>query len=288
MAKKRPKWDDPNRPDPIGDTLDDPRQPWWWRKIVGPAIDRFNKNLPPAYQTDDLSMTPSIDACRFRRLSHCLSGDTEIMTIDGPMPIKTLSGTVATILDGDGNWTDAPIRSFGEQQLFEVVIETSGDSRSIFATSGHRWFIIEARERREVLTVPAGTAGLQRGDCLAMVSREQNSPSATCTVVEVNMTDRVEEVFCATVPTTASFALFGYILTGNCWYPDQLDEAGTQEAGYDVWIPVDRGICTRAKDEEQRKCPVYQPGPESGEETVYPDATIPWSEGGQRRFRSYS
>lgn len=140
---KRPKWDDPNRPDPVGDTLDDPRQPWWWRKVVGPALDRVNKNLPPAYQTDDLSRTPSIDACRFRRTSHC-------------------------------------------------------------------------------------------------------------------------------------------------WYPEFLDEAGTAEAGYSVWVPQDRGICTRAKHSEQRDCPMYQPGPESGESVVYPDATIPWDQGGQRRFKSYS
>ncbi|HEY5785064.1 MAG TPA: helicase C-terminal domain-containing protein [Microlunatus sp.] len=36
------------------------------------------------------------------------------------------------------------------------------------------------------------------------------------TVESVELTDRVEEVFCAVVPTTGSFALAGNILTGNC------------------------------------------------------------------------
>lgn len=37
------------------------------------------------------------------------------------------------------------------------------------------------------------------------------------TVISVEETDRVEEVFCAVVPTTHSFVLAGNILTGNCW-----------------------------------------------------------------------
>ena len=34
--KKRP-WQE-KQPDPVGDTLKDPNQPWWWRKVVGPAV----------------------------------------------------------------------------------------------------------------------------------------------------------------------------------------------------------------------------------------------------------
>lgn len=42
-------------------------------------------------------------------------------------------------------------------------------------------------------------------------------------VVSVEETEREEEVFCATVPGTASFTLEDYILTGNCPYHEMLE-----------------------------------------------------------------
>lgn len=125
------------------DLVEDPDQPWWWRKIVGPALQRVNDNLPPAYQTTDLTRAPSIDWCRFRRDSHC-------------------------------------------------------------------------------------------------------------------------------------------------FFPKQLDEAGTREAGYPVYFPVDRGPCPRWEHDDQKACPVSEPGPNSGEKMIAPDATYAWADGGQRWDRRYS
>lgn len=514
----------------------DPEQPWWFRKIVGPAVRDFNNALPPGYRVDDIERVAGPDWCRFRDRRHCLSGDTEIMTIDGSMPIKSLAGSTATILDGEGNWTESPIHSFGEQQLYEVVVERYGERRSIFATAGHRWFITVANKRHEALTVPiagiepiharpkhtlvnidldAMTAfcehcgddvsvilrhgkprcgrfvvqgnraaekrseggvryrALKPGDTLAVtvprkykhgwsvdplgvmagfvygdgwtvttgdgsgprgassavrmwgekdaallpyfsqyapkrsytegemcsvagvefrmlpgflnrlpdlnesphflygwlagyfaadgcvapsgrsslssssrqalehvvkvcnrlniavseiktrnvsasmlvpdadgVSYEvgfygqtltpefflipshrerfnnrtpDRSASLAWRVVDIKESDRFEEVFCATVPSTASFALPGYILTGNCFLPFDLDHKATEKAGYDVWIPVDRGLCVRETHEAQGACPVSEPGPESGERVFYPKATRSWAEGGQRQ-----
>lgn len=127
-------------PDPIGDSIKDPKQPWWWRKIVGPAVERFNDNLPPGYQTTDLSEIPAVQWCRFRR-------------------------------------------------------------------------------------------------------------------------------------------------DGHCYFPKVLDEKGSEEAGYAVWVPENRGRCLRVRHDQQKACPVGEPGPDSGEKMVFPDATISWSEGGQRQKR---
>jgi 8-oxo-dGTP pyrophosphatase MutT (NUDIX family) len=520
----------------IKDTINDPNSSWLYRHVTGPAIDRMNDALPGTYRVDDITQVRGdLNWCRFRRDSHCLSGETEVMTIDGALPIKTLAGSTATILDGVGNWTEAPIRSFGEQQLFEVVVERWGVQRSIFATAEHRWFITVAGKRHEALTVPidgvepvharpkhsisdvdldAMTAfceqcgesvsvivrhgkprcgrfvvqgnrasekrafggvryrALKAGDTLAVTTprkykhgwkvdpvgvmagfvygdgwttqtggsadgprgassavrlwgdkdaallpyfsqytsnrnyeagemcavsgvqfgslpgffnrlpelnesphylygwlagyfaadgsvgvsgqvsmssanrsalehvikvcnrlniavgeikkndvkpsdlvptersvvytlhlfaqsllddfflvpahrsrfqeRDERSAPLAWRVVDVRETDRFEEVFCATVSTTASFALPGYILTGNCFFPKALDEQATRVAGYDVWVPVDRGPCKRHLAQAQKDCEIAEPGPKSGEANWKPDATKRWDQGGQR------
>ncbi len=68
----------------------------------------------------------------------------------------------------------------------------------------------------------------------------------------------------------------------RCMYPRELDAAASKEAGYAVWIPVDRGYCPRLKWDDQRACPVGEPGPKSGDPNALPDATIAWEDGGQR------
>lgn len=68
----------------------------------------------------------------------------------------------------------------------------------------------------------------------------------------------------------------------RCFYPKQLDEEGTKQAGYAVWVPEDRGYCPRIDWDAQRACPVGEPGPNSREPNAKPDATVSWEEGGQR------
>ena len=43
--------DDPNA---LKSTLNDPGQPWWWRKLAGPSLDHFNDNLPPEFRHHDV------------------------------------------------------------------------------------------------------------------------------------------------------------------------------------------------------------------------------------------
>jgi 8-oxo-dGTP pyrophosphatase MutT (NUDIX family) len=70
---------------------------------------------------------------------------------------------------------------------------------------------------------------------------------------------------------------------GNCMFPKEFDEQGSKEAGYPVWIPFDRGACPWESFQNQKfECKVSEPGPDSGERTVYPEATRSWSQGGQR------
>jgi GNAT superfamily N-acetyltransferase len=69
----------------------------------------------------------------------------------------------------------------------------------------------------------------------------------------------------------------------HCFFPRQLNEAATKIEGVPVWVPEDRGICGRHDWDEQRACPVSEPGPRSREAIYYSDATVPYEAGGQRR-----
>lgn len=68
----------------------------------------------------------------------------------------------------------------------------------------------------------------------------------------------------------------------RCMYPEELNAEASQEAGYAVWVPTDRGYCPRVDWKDQQACPVYEPGPKSGDPHARPDATIAWEDGGQR------
>lgn len=68
----------------------------------------------------------------------------------------------------------------------------------------------------------------------------------------------------------------------HCWYPKDLDEDATRDAGYPVWTPVDRGMCPRVNWEDQKDCKIAEAGPQSREQYVQPDATVAWEDGGQR------
>ncbi len=68
----------------------------------------------------------------------------------------------------------------------------------------------------------------------------------------------------------------------HCFYPTQLHEAATAIEGVPIFIPEDRGICGRHKWDDQRACPVSEPGLRSRETSYHPDATVSYEAGGQR------
>lgn len=68
----------------------------------------------------------------------------------------------------------------------------------------------------------------------------------------------------------------------DCWYPKSLNEQATRQAGYAVWNPFNRGRCLRATWEQQKACPIGEPGPRAH---GFTDATVPWDQGGQRGGR---
>lgn len=81
-------------------------------------------------------------------LINCLAGDTPVLTRSGIQPIKDLAGKDVEILNGDGNWTTAPFKSFGTQDTYKITLRWGDNKRNktvVYATKDHRWFLSDGR-----------------------------------------------------------------------------------------------------------------------------------------------
>ena len=78
----------------------------------------------------------------------CLAGETRVMTWNGTKTASELAGTVATVLNRSGEWTDAPFYNFGKQQLYTITLSRNGVIRQERATAEHRWFVRNGARRR--------------------------------------------------------------------------------------------------------------------------------------------
>ena len=90
-----------------------------------------------------------------RGFYHCLAGETRVLTWDGVRPISELAGGTHRILGARGDWIEAPFKSYGVQRLHRIVLTRNRQSKELFATDGHRWFVrtdSSSRPEREVVT----------------------------------------------------------------------------------------------------------------------------------------
>lgn len=93
-----------------------------------------------------------------------VAGDTLVVTREyGNVPISTLQGKAATVLNKNGEWAAATFNSYGTQPLKRVTLGLNSNSRrEVFATANHRWILTDGS------VVP--TEQLQEGDHIAFVS----------------------------------------------------------------------------------------------------------------------
>ena len=101
-------------------------------------------------------------------LFNCLAGETLILTAEhGLVPIGEIAGETAHVLDGNGQWVEAPINSFGCQPVASVVLAGGYNGqmkKTIRATAGHRWILEDGTE--------ATTNQLREGSSLLTVKRD--------------------------------------------------------------------------------------------------------------------
>lgn len=94
--------------------------------------------------------TPSFTVNDDKGFYHCLAGDTGVVVRDGVAAIRDLAGGTHEVLTRGGVWVRAPFRSYGVQRLWRIRLSRNGQSKTLYATSGHRWFVRGVR--RDVLT----------------------------------------------------------------------------------------------------------------------------------------
>jgi RNA-splicing ligase RtcB len=102
---------------------------------------------------------------------NCLAGETKVMTRTGSRPIEALAGGEHELLTSGGVWVKAPVRSFGRQEVSEIVLSRSGVTKTIRATANHRWLLRSRRGREYAAT----TKELFPGDRLQFVFPERPS-----------------------------------------------------------------------------------------------------------------
>lgn len=99
--------------------------------------------------------SPSFQVTPSRGLYYCLAGETQVLTFDGPRPIRELAGRTHRVLGPRADWVDAPFRSYGVQPLMKITLTRNRQVKVIHATPEHRWFVRSGKEptaRREVIT----------------------------------------------------------------------------------------------------------------------------------------
>ena len=142
------------------DRLDLPERDLAWLDEGTPEFDRYMAELRWAQHFALLNREEMMDRvadCMARHMRvdttprlksvNCLAGETKVMTRTGSRPIEALAGGEHELLTAGGKWVKAPVRSFGRQEVSEIVLSRSGVIKTIRATADHRWLL---RTRRDI------------------------------------------------------------------------------------------------------------------------------------------
>lgn len=107
----------------------------------------------------------------YHQTNNCYEGRTEVVTRWGTKTFKELAGSKAVLMTSNGNWVEAEIRSFGKQELMEVVLMRAGVKKTLYATPGHSWRIQknQTRDGRPAQKREVQTSDLRKDDRLWMV-----------------------------------------------------------------------------------------------------------------------
>ena len=129
---------------------------WAWSSVAYDAEHHYHRPLAdPALMRQYAEGLYASDGC--------FAGSERYLTEEGTKTFVETVGTRQRVL-GVRGWTDAEIKSFGVQQLYELVVRRGRATKTILTTGNHRWFVQadgHAAVHREALT-----AELHPGDRL--------------------------------------------------------------------------------------------------------------------------
>ena len=189
----------------------------------------FNfKFLPPGRGLWAMGSPITEERGLFTALNNCFDGEVQFLSSEyGYKAFKDLVNERVTVMTAKGKWVETTVQCFGRQPLCCIELVWSSSTmqfKTIHATVDHIWFVQTADGVVEV-----STRNLKKHMRLAVGEDESslfyhnNDERNSWWVYSVEPTDRVEPVYCVTipdkvdgVPTNNSFVLQGNILTHNC------------------------------------------------------------------------
>ena len=163
-----------------------------WAETVQRYTDFFASKFPDTYPTElinhaiaSLHVMPSMRALMTAGPAlerdnmagfNPVDGATRVVTREfGNVPISTLSGASATVLNKEGRWATATFRSYGIQPTKKVAFKRNSNTlREVVCTANHRWVLDNG-------TVKA-TEELKNGDHVAFVSAPRPAIDADYTL----------------------------------------------------------------------------------------------------------
>ena len=108
-------------------------------------------------------------------LYHCLAGETQVLTPEGPVCVRDLCGEKTFVLvpalenivdpSWGGSWKQVIFHHYGRQRLWELVLTRNHREKIIRTTELHRWFVRCGEGRKEKKEVV--TRSLKTGDRLS-------------------------------------------------------------------------------------------------------------------------
>lgn len=139
--------EDEERRETWEDTLD--RWHDFWVKRTGESLDpSVIKGLRDSIEQKDImpSMRSLMTAGKALERDEVagfnpVTGDTKVLTREyGYVPIETLSGSSATVLNKDGDWVEGSFRSYGDQEIYKVSLRKNSNTLcEVRCTGNHRW-----------------------------------------------------------------------------------------------------------------------------------------------------
>lgn len=114
---------------------------------------------------------PPKSSCYF-----CLAPETEVITRDGIRAIGELAGQDVELLvpsvgklgglSEQSSFRTVPVRSFGTQRLWKIVLAKGRATKEIHATAEHRWILRSGKQWQDASTYWRTTETLRPGDML--------------------------------------------------------------------------------------------------------------------------
>ena len=96
---------------------------------------------------------------------YCFAGETEVITKEGYKQFKNIVNTNQLLLMKDGSWKEAPIKHFGQQEIYKLTLSRAGSKKVIRTTKNHKWFI-RLINRRVVIV---NTIDLKKSDVIPSI-----------------------------------------------------------------------------------------------------------------------